>query len=217
MDWYKALVSATLDMEDVERGRRAVSGMLEDFPSDPEAWLLAFQFAAGANDYRQAAVALTVVGYLRPLTHSEQTTLGDLYNALEIPARASVMYSQAVAEGGTSKEYERLASAHLASYNYEAARATLEKAIEKGPTVRLWSLLGDLHYMQKDYQQAYRAFQKCAELDPEYGRAHLMMGYCALEMGNVGEAVPHLQLAVNYPQQEQTARALLKRVAEAGD
>lgn len=216
IDWYKALISATLDMEAVDRGRRAVSGMLNDFPDDPAAWLLAFQFAAGANEYRQAAVALTVVGYLRPLTRSEEMMLGDLYNALEIPARASLHYGRAVTDEGTPKEYERLASAHLASYNYEAARETLEAAIAKKPTLRLWALLGDLHYMQKNYERAYRAFQKCAALDAEYGRAYLMMGYCALEMGKVGEAVPHLHLAAKYPQQEETARALLARVAESG-
>jgi tetratricopeptide (TPR) repeat protein len=215
MDWHKALISACLDMNDIARGKRAVTGMLNEFHDKPDAWLLAFQFSASTNDYRQAAVALTVLGYLRPLTRDEQMMLGDIYNALEIPAQASIYYEQAIADRGSSKEYERLASAHLAAYNYEEAKKTLRRAIEEEPTVRLWSLLGDLHYMQKDYAGAYKAFEKCAELDPDYGRAHLMMGYCAIEMGNVGGAVPHLQVAVNYPQQEGTARALLKRVAES--
>jgi tetratricopeptide (TPR) repeat protein len=217
MDWYKALIQTSIDLNDAALGRRAVTGMLQSFPGDDDAWLLAFQFAAGMSDYRQAAIALTVVGYLRPLTHEERMMLGDIYNALEIPARAGMYYEEAIAGAGTSQEYERLASAHLAAYDFEAAEQTLKKALENDPTVRLWSLLGDLYFMRKDYEQAYRAFEKCAALDPEFGRAFLMMGYCALEMGNISGAVPNLQIAANHPKQEQTARALLKRVAEFGN
>jgi len=63
--------------------------------------------------------------------------------------------------------------------------------------VRLWALLGDLHYM-----------------DENYGRAYLMMGYCALEKGRVEEAAERLNEAAEFPDYRQTALKLLKR-AEA--
>jgi len=212
LEWYRALIAATIDMEDQARGQRAIGNLLADFPADPEAWYLAFQFAANYNDYRQAAIALTVTGYLRPLSRTESLTLGDVYTAIGVPAAASKYYEQAVVEEGTAEEYERLASAYLASYQSTEALSALRRALEKEPTVRLWSLLGDQHYIDEDYEESYKAYQKCAEIDTSYGRAYLMMGYCALELERYEIAVELLEKAAGYPEQEETAIALLKRI-----
>lgn len=212
LEWYRALIAATIDMEDQERGQRAIESLLADFPGNPEAWYLAFQYAANYNDYRKAAVALTITGYLRPLSRAESLALGDVYTAIGVPAAASKYYKQALIEEGTADEYERLASAYLASYQSAEALLALRKALEKEPTVRLWSLLGDQHYVDENYEESYQAYQKCTDLDPSYGRAYLMMGYCALELERYGNAVELLEKAAEYPEQEETAIALLKRV-----
>jgi tetratricopeptide (TPR) repeat protein len=188
--------------------------MLERFSSDPHAWMLAFRLAASNGDHRQAAIALTITSYLRPLTREEQLQLGDLYAAINVPAQAGALYEQALHEGGTLQEMERLASAYIAARDTEAALRTLERAIEQQPSVRLYSLLGDMYYMEENYALAYQAYQQCSELDPGQGRAILMMGYCALEMGRFEEAVSQLELAADFPELEQTAKSLLKRARD---
>jgi tetratricopeptide (TPR) repeat protein len=185
--------------------------MLARFGDDPDAWFLAFQFGAGTGDYRQAAVALTVVGYLRPLTRHERVQLGDLYSVIEAPLVATEYYAPAMADSASAGEVERLASAYIASYNNSAALEVLTRSVREKPTARLWSLLGDLHFMQAQYEDAHRAFEASAALDPEDGRPYLMMGYCALEVGNGEDAVASLELASQFEPQAERAQSLLER------
>jgi tetratricopeptide (TPR) repeat protein len=211
LDWYRALISATLEMEDVARGRTAVSDMLTRFPDDPEAWQLAFQFGVNSGDYQHAAVALTIKDYIEPLPREQKMLLGDIYAAMQIPAVASRYYESALADGGDPEDYEKLASAYLGAHQSDRALDTLTRALEKQPTARLYSLLGDLHYIERNYGASYEAFKHCSEMDSAYGRAFLMMGYCAMELGRIDDAIGHLERATTYPDQERTAAALLER------
>jgi tetratricopeptide (TPR) repeat protein len=211
LDWYRALIMACIDLEEEAAGRRAAERMLEVFPEDPGAWKLAFQFAASNHDYRQAAIAMTVKGYLEPLDRSEMMALGSLYTAIEVPWTASSYYEQAMAEESKPADFERLVSVYMAAHEPAKARETLEKALAKEPTAKLWSLLGDLHYMEGEYAGAYEAYGNCYKLDPESGRSLLMMGFCALELEKPGEAVVLLEKAEGFPDYSSNASALLRR------
>jgi tetratricopeptide (TPR) repeat protein len=210
-DWFRALVSACLDLEDKVSGDRAISKLLKLFSDDPEAWFLAFQYAASTQDFQQAAVALTITGYLRPLTEDEESQLGDLYSVIGVPAQASLHYRNATVNGGTAKEFERLASAYLAAHDTRSAMTVLNQALQDEPTYRLWSLLGDLYYIEKNYLKAYEAFEQCSALDEARGRPYLMMGYCKLELGYIKESIPLLEKAVEYQNQSKIAAELLRR------
>ncbi len=210
-EWYRGLVSACLQAGQQERARQAVDQMLERFGSNPDAWYLAFQFAASVADYHQAAVSLTVVGYLRPLTRQEQLQLGDLYAAVEAPAAAAGYYSSATQDSASAGEVERVASAYLASYQSEEALKVLEQGIQAEPTFRLWSLLGDLHVMENRYDQAEAAFAECVRLNPDEPRPHLMLGYCLLELNRPDDALVQLTIAAANEEWAERAQMLIRR------
>ncbi len=210
-EWYRGLVSACLQAGDQERGRKAVDEMLEKYGTNPDAWYLAFQFNASVSDYHQAAVALTVVGYLRPLTRQEQLQLGDLYAAVEAPAAAANYYSSATQDTASASEVERVASAYLASYQSDEALKVLEQGIADEPTFRLWSLLGDLHVMESRYGEAEKAFAECVELNPDEPRPHLMLGYCMLELNRPDDAIEQLTVAAANEEWSERAQMLIKR------
>ncbi|MGD9142032.1 MAG: tetratricopeptide repeat protein [bacterium] len=212
LDWYRALIAACVDLGDQDRGRAAVDALLEDFGDTPEAWTLAFQYAASISDYRAAAVTLTVKGYLFPLTREETLQLGDLYNAVEAPFVAARYYERAIADSSSPGDFERLASAYLAAHESEKAYETIRGALEENETVRLWSLLGDLHFMEKNYRESYAAFENCIRLDKDYGRGYLVMGYCAIQLGRVEDASGYLMKAATFPEYEDMAAQLLKRI-----
>jgi tetratricopeptide (TPR) repeat protein len=209
MEWFRALISVYLELEDKVHGGATVSAMLDQFGDDPDAWILAFQFSAATGDYSRAAAALTITGYLRPLAREEEMQLGDLYTAIEVPAVACSHYETALENGGDTHEYERLSSAYLAAHDSEHALETIQRALKKEPSVRLYSLLGDLYYIEKNHHGAYDAYQHCAALDETYGRAYLMMGYCALEMGQTDEAISKLERARDFPDYADAAKQLL--------
>jgi len=213
-EWYRGLVSACLQADDNEHGQRAIASMLDRFSAQADAWYLTFQYYASVSDYRQAAVALTMTGYLRPLTHQEEIQLGDLYSAIEAPAAAADCYATALSDTAGPREVERMASAYLASYQPDAALDVLERGIKREPTFRLWSLLGDLHVMENRFGQAYQAFEESSHLDPAQPRPHLMMGYCALELNRVDDALAQLAIAAADDEYAERAQVLIRRAQQ---
>ena len=66
--------------------------------------------------------------------------------------------------------------------------------------------------MDEDFEAALTAFDRATDLDPEFGRGWLMMGYCAIELGRPDEARRYLEKAAEFPDQAAGARSLLGRV-----
>jgi tetratricopeptide (TPR) repeat protein len=212
LEWHRALIMAYLELEDTENGAVATERMLSQYRLDPDAWRLAFRYYASSGAHDEAAVALTVAGYLRPLSRSEELTLGDLYLAIGVPVQAADYYGSAIADSGSVADLERMASAHLAAYEYDEAFEALNRALTIEPTPRLWSLLGDLHFMRKDYQESYDAYVRCVGIDPEYERAYLMMGYCAMQLEHTENALTALERAAEFPDQAAKANQLIAAV-----
>ncbi len=210
-EWYRGYVSGCLQAQDSDRGQLAVNSMLEKFPSNADAWFLAFQYNASTGNYRQAAVSLTIVSYLRPLTRQEQLQLGDLFAAVDAPAAAAEHYASATADSASAGEIERVASAYLASYQAEQALKVLDRGLKEMPTFRLWSLLGDLQVMEKHFDEAYRAFTECTKLSPEEPRPYLMLGYCAIEMEDATLALSHLNKIADNEEFADRVKMLVQR------
>jgi tetratricopeptide (TPR) repeat protein len=210
-EWYRGLVSGCLQAQDAERGKSAVDAMLEKFPNNPDAWYLSFQYYASVSDYRQAAVSMTILGYLRPLTRQEQLQLGDLYAAVEAPAVAAEHYAIATQDSASSSELERVASAYLASYQSDRALTILNEGLKKQPTFQLWSLLGDLQVMEKRFDEAYKAFDQCVKLDPDKPRPYLMLGYCALELNDPDKAMEYLNKIADNEEFKDRVKMLIQR------
>jgi tetratricopeptide (TPR) repeat protein len=210
LKWYQGLVVAAARMEQPAKADPGVQKMTDTFPDDPEAWYLKYQHEAGKRDFREAAVALNMVGFLRELTEAEQKQLGDLYLVLGVPWLASQRYGTALGDNASVEDYERLGSALVAAHETEVAIGVLSSALEDHDSLRLWSLLGDVHYLRQDYGAAREAFARIADED-ETGRAWLMQGYCALELGEKEAALDLLARATSYPDQEAMAQILLQR------
>ena len=211
LDWFRTLLAAALELDRPDRAEAAVERMVELYGEKAEAWELLYQYAAHGGDLRRAAVALTIVGYVRPLTRSELRQLGDLYMAIEIPRQASRFYEEALSDSAPPVDQERLATAYLAAHESDAALAVLERALRQRSSAQLWSLMGDVRYLREEYEEAYRAFEQTAAADPARGRAYLMMGYCALKMDRPNVAIGHLETAAGFPDRERDARSLLER------
>lgn len=191
LTWYQALVAAASEVGQFSTAHSLLDRCLEDFESDPGAWYLAYQLAASARDLEQAAVCLTVVGYLRPLTRQESLQLGDLYAGNGVPLQAARYYRQALDSSEQEpplEELSRLASALVASQQFAAARRVYEQIVEK---------------------------------DLRHGRGWLMGGYCCVELEDYAEAVPWLEKARGFAEQRGAAEQMLgfvgDKVAEAGN
>ncbi|MCP4291187.1 MAG: tetratricopeptide repeat protein [bacterium] len=215
VDWYQAMVAAASETERPDDAKPWLENCLSDNASDPDAWYLAYQFAASSMDYERASVCLTVVGFLRPLERDEFLQLGDLFANCGVPLQAARNYEKAVKypkSVAPADDLIRLASAWMAAHKNEKARKVLHSAVARNETAKLWALLGDLNYSEENYKDARGAFERCVELDPQYGRGWLMSGYCSMEMDEPAMARQHLEKAAGFSDQRQMAQNLLKRI-----
>jgi tetratricopeptide (TPR) repeat protein len=212
LEWFRALIAAYSDLKDTDRGRKATESLLRIYGDNADAWYLAFQFYAGSGDFEQAAVALKVADYIKPLTRQQTTQLGDVFATIKVPVMASSCYQRVLDDSsGSPRDYEKLASTYLASYELDAASRAITDGLKKEPTYRLWSLLGDTRFIQLDYPAAFDAYRECSKLDSTQGRPYLMMGFCALQSDRAEEAIPYLERASEFPDQRRTAEQLLAR------
>jgi tetratricopeptide (TPR) repeat protein len=210
-DWYAQLAAAAISLEQPDLAAPLLERYLATDPGNHEIWYLAYQFHVGFKDYREAAIALTMVGYLRELQPREERTLGDLYSLIEVPMLASFRYRASLSEDARPEDHERLASALVAAHELDQALTSLQSTLSRYPTARIWSLLGDVHYLKRDFDSAALAYTRVADLEPDSGRAQLMIGYCYLEKGNRGLAIQHLVAAAKFEDQADLAERLLLR------
>jgi len=142
-DWHRSLIAAQLEQGLPADAEVSLARLVEQFGGDPRAWLLVAQHAAEQGDYRRAAGALTLVGYLRPLSTREQIQLGDLYAAAGVPLAAAALYEQALGDSSSVETVERLATAYLAAHRPADAYAALQQAAHLAPRAgRVRLLLG---------------------------------------------------------------------------
>ncbi len=210
-DWYAQLTACAIEIGQRALAGPALASYLAQDPANHEAWYLIYQLNVGLKDYREAAIALAVVGYLRELTPQERRTLGDLYSVVEVPFLAAGQYEVALTPEARAEDFERLASALVAAHDLEAAAASLRTGLQTTASARLWALLGDVHYLRRDYAAAAEAYAQAVELDPGAGRVVLMIGYCHLELGDRGRAIQHLVAAAKFEDQADLAERLLMR------
>ena len=209
--WVQAYLAAATRLEKPELAAHALQHLLDANPEDADAWYLRYQYDAARRDFQAAAVALRVVGLLRPLSPAEEKQMGDLLLAAGVAQLASEHYRRGLSPEATPAEVERLASALVAAHETEQAVEVLKAALERAPTTRLWSLAGDVHYLREEYAAALDAFAHVAADGDESGRAWLMQGYCALELGRRDQALELLARAAGFPEQQDMAQRLIQR------
>ena len=215
--WVRGQLAAANQVRKPERAGPAVQKLMEARPADPEVWYLKYQYEAALRDFPAATVALRVVGYLRPLSAVEEKQLGDLLMVSGVSQLASEHYKRALTSESPTAEVERLASALVTAHETAQALRVLRDALANSTDPRLWSLIGDVHYLRREYADALTAFGHVAEGGDETGRAWLMQGYCALELGQKNEALDLLARASTFPDQADLAQRLIQRALKMQD
>lgn len=209
--WVQCYLAAGSRLEKPELAADALQRLLDAHPDDADAWYLRYQYEAARRDFPAAAVALRVVGLLRELSPEEEKQLGDLFLAAGVAQLAGEHYRRGLSPEAKPAEVERLASALVAAHETEQALQVLHEALDREPTPRLWSLAGDVHYLRQEYAEALEAFARVAADGDESGRAWLMQGYCALELGKRDQALELLARAAAFPEQQDLAQRLIQR------
>ena len=215
--WHRVLLAAALGADRAAEISARMTALTNDRPDDPDAWHLAARQAQAVEDYRRAAGALTVAGYLRPLRRDERMLLGDLCRAMEAPARAATHFEAALAMDATTTgaELDRLVAAYLAAFATDEALAALDRRLVLEATATAWRLKGEVLYGEKRFAAALTALEEAGALDPADARLDLLRGYCCLELDQVDRATTYLEAALRDDTWSAQARAALDHLQRA--
>ena len=216
IEWLEAFLQVCMELHLKKEAFRAVNLLLDKDGDNPRWWKFMAHLYLLQNDYKKAVAALTIRSYLDPsINRKDIMLLGDLNNAIGVPAKAAQYYEQAVIlkDDTKSVDYEKLATTCLAAHRPAKARDVLKRALKKTKTSKLCFMLGQIFYEEERWSDAYRAFSQSADLGHKNGQAYLMMGYCALQRDKKGMAKKAFQRAERCQKQRKTAREILKQIA----
>ncbi|RLC11736.1 MAG: hypothetical protein DRH43_03455 [Deltaproteobacteria bacterium] len=211
-EWLEALLKVYMDLGLKENAFSVVRKLIDKNGADPRWWKILAQLHLQQTDYKNGLAALTIHSYLTSISLKDLMLLGDLNNAVGVPLKAAEYYEKAVHMESNPAVYEKLASAYIGAHKPAKAIDALNRALEKKPTAKLWLMLGQVLYEEENYDKAYDAFDQSARLDSKNGRAYLMMGYCAFQMGKKDAARSAFQKATHFPKQRKMAKAVLKQI-----
>ena len=211
-EWLEALLKVCMDLHLKEKAFEVIHRLLDKNGDHPRWWKILAQFHLQQSDYKNGVAALTIHSYLAPIKLKDLMLLGDLNNAIGVPLKAAEYYEKALSLENNPADYEKLASAYIAAHKLAKAVEVLDRALEKKPTSGLWFMMGQVLYEEGNFDKAYNAFDQSARLDPQNGRAYLMMGYCALQVDKADTARTAFQKASRFPKQRKAAQELSRQV-----
>ncbi len=234
--WQEILLYQYLSLK-MEKKALAFAGFLtRTDPTEPKWWKALCHIHLNNNRLRQGLSALVIYGYLTPMTQKELMLAADLYLALDVPAKAALLYQEAIKEAQTPdqllKKILKIGQACAMAHYQDKALAWIEKGLSVSRDVKLIRLKAQILYRQKKYARAADAYECLVQTLLEHppapntpntpnsntlGQAWLMLGYAALNHNQPD----HTQLtraqkaflkAAGFKKQQKPARQALGQI-----
>lgn len=182
-------------------------------PDNDSYWKLIAQAYFKNQQFRDATIAYEIYGYLKDLSRDELMIMGDLFTMIGVPQRAAQYYEEALKNGGSAEEYDKLSIAYYCAYDFDKAIEAVDHAISRQESPERLLLKAQLYYVQDRYGEAQQYYVQAAQHMSNDGHEWLMAGYCAMRKGNVQLAKDLLRKASEFPAQRQDALAMLKSMS----
>jgi len=208
-EWLNALLKVYLDLKQPGKALALTHRLLRQAGDDPHLWQILSRLYIDRSEYESAAAAMEIYVSLAPADPDRVRMLGDLYSLANIPLKAARQYEKLLSANASPKDYEKTAAAYIAARRTDRAIDVLRRGIEKRPTAAMWRQLAGLYYEKENFERAREAFEKTVLADPENARAHLMTGYCALQLDRLTEARKAFKRAARFPQQHTEAKKMM--------
>ena len=214
--WLEALLKVRLDLGQQEKAFKLVCRLLRDKGDNPQMWQILARLYVDRGEYQNAAAALEVYSSLTPASEKEKRLLGDIYRMANVPLKAARQYEKIITidndDDVKPADCEKAASAYLAAHRPNKAIDVLQRGLESHPTSRMWWMLASTFYAKEDFEEAHHAFEKSTQSDPKNAGAHLMIGYCAIQLDHMQAAKKAFAQAARFPQQHAEAEKMLNEI-----
>ncbi len=213
--WQEVLIHQYLQLKMEKKARAYAEQLTREAPTNSRWWKLLSQIRLYNGDYADALAAMTIYGYLEPLTVEEKKVWADLNLHLGIPAQAAPVYAGLLADDDIdSRIIKKLVSAYRQLGRTDDALVQLERCGQLEKDTDLLMLRADLLYEMKQFKDAAAAYRQAAEKDhPHCGKAWLMAGYAAWQNQEIGPSRQAFEHAAKYNKQRKSALAAIRQLA----
>jgi tetratricopeptide (TPR) repeat protein len=209
------LANAYVSTKNYDGAIKMLNTLLERNPGNYKGWKLLCHAYFNNQQFVEATIAYETYGYLHGLDRDERIVLGDLFFMSGVPIRAAQYYQDALKDGGSPEEHEKLAVYYYSAFEIDDALTSLEESIKGEMTVERLLLKAQLYYLQDDFGKAEQYYASAAEKMSNDGHEWLMAGYCAMRNGDNKKAKELLHKAMDFPSQRQEAQSILKIMSPA--
>jgi len=211
LKWREMLLHLYLRLKMTPEARAYARQLAHENPGEARWWKALTHVELSAGRYAEALAALTVYGYLQPLTETEQQLWADLNLQLDIPGQAAPVYARLLKKKNDPKLLEKLISAYRQAGRYDEALALLDRHWADDPAKRL--LRADLLYSARRFAEAAEAYRQTALKSKEAaGQAWLMAGYAAWQVNDLETSRQAFRRASRFPRQKKAALSAIEQL-----
>lgn len=213
-EWLKLFIHTELNLKKWARAEEAINRLLERNPSEEKYWQLLAQMHMNANHYSEAASALEIAYRLEEPEPKKWEDLADLYLYIDAPLKAVECLNKAYGDNLTPERCDKIARAYAQALRYGDAARYVRRAIEQKATAKRYMTRGTYLYRDRKYEKAVDSFQAALEMTPDNGRAHLFLGFCAMELRDWDMAKESFAAAAEFEDYRSWARGSLAMVKD---
>jgi Flp pilus assembly protein TadD len=186
-------------------------------PKEIVAEVTAAEAKFNAKDYDGAAAAYIAILTKAPTLTRLNVAIAQAYRAKKDYAKAAEWYEKAVAANPNDFSAQSdFAMMYMEQGQLDTARKKLlEVAATPNATREVFYNLGEIERARDAADEAAKWYQRAADTDPSWGKAHIGLGYVAIQKGDIATAIKHLEKAVSVatdPADQAMAKALLTQL-----
>ena len=168
------------------------------------------------DQYKEGLVSLLVYSFINPLTPQELTLIADIHLMLGIPDKSVTYYEKLLKNTLDAKIIKKVVNGYIRLYDYEKALSWLNQGltlkVDSKMSLELLKLKGNLLFEAEKYQKAAQVFQKICKKEKKKGKSLLMLGYAALNSGQLDKAQKAFTKAKKYKKQYTEAQKALRHL-----
>ena len=178
-------------------------------------WKALAQVHLSAGRYPEALTALTIYGFLAPLSIPEKKLRADLYLQLNIPGKAAAQYHEILNDQFDEAVLRNLVLAYERLDQYPEALDLLTHYAPGTENPGLLMLKADLYYALKRYPEAENIYRRVAlKKKADAGQAWMMAGYAAWQGEDINAGRRAFEEAVKDSRYRKAARLALQQMGK---
>jgi tetratricopeptide (TPR) repeat protein len=209
--WQELTLHLCLQAGMNAEARAMALDLTREEPTTARWWKALAHVELSAGRHAEALAALTVYGYLQPLTEAEQQLWADLNLQLDIPGRAAPVYDRLLQHKNDPKLIEKLISAYRQEGRYDESLALLDRNGADDPAKGM--LRADLLYSARRFTEAAEAYRRAALKNKDAaGQAWLMAGYAAWQDNDLETSRQAFRRASVFKQHKKAALSAIQQI-----